>query len=229
MELFNRVKSILFNPKEEWEVIEAENAPQGKVLQYLLVLSLIPAAASFFHQWWTWWSMISKAKDAILKTYGEIAGNEYAQKALAAVTENSPFFKTVGIWGILQIVNQFAIILLGVYLTAKIINAFSDQFGASKDFNRTFSLVTYAYTPLCIAGILYILAPLAWLVPFLALYGIYLLFIGVKPLIKPAAEKQSGYAIMALIVTVVAYLIMSKAVPMITREIYTAVVTSQMM
>jgi len=96
----------------------------------------------------------------------------------------------------------------------------------SKNFDHSFSLVVFSYTPLCIAGILYIWAPIAWLVPYLGLYGIYLLYLGVNPIIKPAAAKQTGYIIMALLVTLLAYVIVSKIVPMITTEIYSSIVTA---
>jgi hypothetical protein len=44
MELFDRVKAILFNPKEEWAVIEAENAPLVKVFT-----GYLPIAVGYTH------------------------------------------------------------------------------------------------------------------------------------------------------------------------------------
>ena len=227
MELFNRAKAILFNPKEEWEVIEAENSPHAKVLPYLLILALIPAIAFFAKYWFQWHSAISKAKEAAINAANN---NPYLKEHLAEtfknIKESSPFFGSLGVSGIIAAVNQILIIVGAVYLATILIHALSDQFGVSKDFNRTFSLVTFSFTPLCVAGILYIYTPLAWLIPLIGLYGVYLLFIGIKPLIKPAEAKQTGYIVMALLVTVVAYIVVTKIVPSITTEIYSSIVTS---
>jgi len=225
MELFIRVKSILFNPKEEWEIIEAENAPHAKVLPYLLILTLIPALAIIAKYWLQWHSKMAQMKASI------IGNNNYHSEqiadALARIKESTPFFATIGITGIIASVNQIAIILGGVYLAAAVINTLSDQFGVNKDFNLVFSLIAYSYIPLCISGILYFFPPIAWLVPLLGLYGLYLLFLGAKPLMKPSSEKQAGYAIMVLLVVFVAYIIVSKIVPMITTEIYSSIIASK--
>jgi len=222
--MFSRVKTILFSPKEEWQVIEAENPSHANVLLYLLILALIPAVAVFVYYWMQWNSGISKATEDAIRIAG---GNEYLKaqlaETLARIKASNPFNLTMGL---IPAVQYFVTIVGGVYAAAAVINALSDQFGVSKNFDRTFSLVTYSYTPLCVAGILYIWLPLAWLVPLLGLYGIYLLYLGVNPLIKPAAEKQIGYIIMALIVTLLAYVIVSKIVPIITNEIYSSIVTA---
>ena len=48
MEIFERIKTILFKSKEEWAVVEAENASHTIVLtKYLLILALIPEFAFF--------------------------------------------------------------------------------------------------------------------------------------------------------------------------------------
>jgi hypothetical protein len=69
MELIERVKAILSNPKKEWAVIETENAPHAKVLPYILVLSLIPAVAIFFTYWWNWHSAEKVFLDGLTAIY----------------------------------------------------------------------------------------------------------------------------------------------------------------
>lgn len=224
MELFSRTKAILFNPKEEWQVIEAEDSPHMKVLPYLIILALIPAVAYFANFWMLWNSEISKATEAAIKYAGN---NEYAKAALpdvlAKIKASKPFNLTMGIIFAVQV---FVTIVGGVYVATTVINELSDQFSVLKNFDRTFSLVVFSYTPLCIAGILYIWPPLLWLVPLLGLYGIYLLYLGVNPIIKPAAEKKTGYVIMASLVTLLAYVIVSKIVPMVTMKIYNSIFTA---
>ncbi|MCL2651689.1 MAG: YIP1 family protein [Candidatus Azobacteroides sp.] len=222
--MFSRVKAILFNPKEEWEVIEAENPSHAKVLPYLLILALIPVIAFFANYWMQWNSGISKATEiAISEASKYNYSNEQLAKTLATIKESSPFDLTMGI---IYAVQYFITIVGGAYVAAAVINALSDQFGVTNNFGRTFSLVAYSYTPLCLAGILYIYTPLVWLVPIFGLYGVYLLYLGVNPLIKPAAEKQTGYIIMALLVTLIIYVIISKIAPMVTTQIYSSIITA---
>ena len=217
MELFNRVKTILLNPKEEWEVIEAENEPHAKVLPYLLILALIPAAALFFNYWWQWNSMISEATQRVIDA---ASASDYLQRELekniAQIKERNPFN---AIFGIIEAMTIFATIMGGAYISAAAINVFSDNFGVTKDFNRAFSLVAYSYTPLCVAGFLFAYPPLKSIAPYIGLYGAYLLYLGVKQRINPPSDKVTGYFIMTLIVALASYMIIPKVVQPISNDI----------
>ena len=194
MELFERAKAIMFNPKEEWKIIEAENASHGKVFAgYLLILALIPTVAIFISYCWKWYS---------------------ASHGLVGFFD-SPYLKL----GIAVAVQPFVIILVGAYLSAAVINAFSDQFGSAKDLNRAFSLVAYSYTPMCVAGILFIFGPLAAFVPYVGLYGLVLLYFGIEAQLKPSADKKIICFIITLITALVAWIILSKIVPVISQSI----------
>jgi hypothetical protein len=99
----------------------------------------------------------------------------------------------------------------GTYITAFVISALADNFAARKDFDRAFSLVAYAYTPMFVGGVFYLLPSLSWLASLAGLYGLYLLYIGLQPMMKASAEKQSSYFVASLLVTVVVAAIMSLA------------------
>jgi hypothetical protein len=163
MEIINRVKNVLVSPKTEWQTIEAENAPHVKVFTtYVIILAAIPAVAAFIG-------------------YGLIGYSVFGVKV-----------STMG-WGIRQAILQYIVMSGGVYLTAFVIDALASNFGARKDFNRAFSLVAYAYTPMFVAGVFYILPSLSWLASLAGLlYGLYLLYIGLQPMMKAPAEKQTG-------------------------------------
>ena len=201
MEFFDRVKAILVNPKEEWIIIEAENTPHSKVFAgYLLILALIPAITIFISYVWKWFSAVSGFVGFF----------------------DSPYLKYV----IIGAFQPTVIILGGVYLSAFAINAFSEQFGSAKDLSRTFSLVAYSYTPLCVAGLLNIFNPLAFLVPFVGLYGFFLLYIGVESLLKPAADKKIVCIIISLIAVIAVWVILSNVVPAIFKSILTEMAKS---
>jgi len=216
MELFSRVKTILFNPKEEWEIIEAENAPHAKVFfGHLLLVALIPAAAIFFNYWWAWHSAYTDAINSTIDRMGEY--NEAMASLLDTIKEQMPFDAK---WGIIMAVEQLVLILGGVYIAAAVINALSNQFGVEKNFNRAFALVAYSFTPLCIAGILYIFNPLVWLVPYIGLYGLYLLYHGTALQLKPTADKKISCFVISVIVVLATWMLLEKAViPEVKKQI----------
>jgi len=72
----------------------------------------------------------------------------------------------------------------------------AENFSSVKDFNKSFALAAHAWTPLCVAGVL-----LIYPVPFLfwlwvivgVLYGLFLLYSGIRPLLKTPFEQLTPY------------------------------------
>ena len=217
MEIFDRIKTLLFNPKEEWTIIEAENAPHAKVLTgYLLPLALIPAIAKFVVLWWQWRKAVKAAIDA-LSLYSRDYGGDLIAQQIEEIKDSMPFNTA---WGIIQAVTIFAIIVGSVYITASVINVLAEKNGSEKNFNRAFSLAACSFTPLCVAGVLYLYSPLAVLVSIIGLYGAYLLYLGLSPIMKPAAEKVTGYFVIVLIAALGSWLVLTNFVPDVTNDIY---------
>jgi len=180
MEIINRVKNVLFSPQTEWQTIEAENKPHTQVFtSYVVPLALIPAVAAFIG-------------------YGLIGHSVFGVHIGGTIS-----------WGLRQAIMQYVALLGGIYLTAFIIDALAESFGAKKDFDRAFSLVAYSYTPMFIAGAFYILPLLSWLASLAGLYGLYLLYIGLQPMMKAPAEKQTTYFVVSLIATIVVSVVVS--------------------
>ena len=178
--IINRVKNVLFCPKTEWQAIEAENAPHANVFtSYVVPLALIPAVASFIG-------------------YGLIGYSVFGVHVGGTVS-----------WGLRQAIVQYIAMLGGTYITAFVIDALAANFGATKDFNRAFSLVAYSYTPMFVAGVFYILPSLSWLASLAGLYGLYLLYIGLQPMMKAPEEKQTGYFVVSLVVTILVSVVVS--------------------
>ena len=173
MDIINRVKNVLVSPKTEWLTIEEENEPHAKVFtNYVVLLAAIPAVAAFIG-------------------YGLIGYSVLGIKIGGGMS-----------YGIRQAIMQYVIMVGGVYITAFVIDALAANFGARKDLNRAFSLVAYSYTPMFVAGVFYILPSLVWIATLAGLYGLYLLYIGLQPMMKAPAEKQTSYFVVSLIVTI---------------------------
>jgi hypothetical protein len=111
-------------------------------------------------------------------------------------------------WGIRYAINMWISMVGGIYLTAFVINFLAAGFGAKKDFDQAFSLVAYSYTPMLVAGIFYILPALS-LLTILGLYGLYILWLGMQPMMKAPTEKNTGYFVASLIATIVVSAIIS--------------------
>jgi hypothetical protein len=179
METINRIKSILVSPKAEWQTIEAENAPHAKVFTSYVVPLALIPAIAAFIG------------------YGLI-GYSVLGVHVGSVS-----------WGLRQAIVQYAAMLGGTYITAFVINTLAENFGTKKDFDRAFSLVAYAYTPMFVGGVFYLLPSLSWLASLAGLYGLYLLYIGLQPMMKAPADKQTSYFVVSLIVTIVVSAVLS--------------------
>ena len=179
MDIINRIKNVLVTPKTEWPVIEAENEPHVKVFTNYVVLLALIPAVAAFIG------------------YGLI-GYSVLGVHLGSVS-----------WGIRYAIMQYVSMLGGVYLTAFVINMLAKNFGAQSDFDRAFSLVAYTYTPMLVGGIFLILPALSWLASLAGIYSLYLLYIGLVPMMKTPADKQTSYFVVSLIVMIVAFGVLS--------------------
>ena len=105
--------------------------------------------------------------------------------------------------GLTGAVFAFFLAIVGVFILAFIINALAPTFGAQQDSNKAFKVAVYSYTPAWIAGALQILPALAILGVFAALYGLYLLYLGLPALMKVPQEKAIGYTAVVVVCAIV--------------------------
>jgi hypothetical protein len=180
MNLINRVKGIILNPKNEWNTIQQEQASSTDLLKnYLLPLVIIPVVASFIGN-------------------GIIGRNLLYAGHVGSLS--------IGIrYAVLMLVNMIA----GVYLTAFVIDALAPSFSATRNYNNAFRLVVYSYTPMLVAGVFYILPALSFIVFLASIYGLFILYIGLKPMMQVPEEKITVYFVVSLIVLIAVYSILS--------------------
>jgi hypothetical protein len=176
---------MLIAPKKEWAIVESENEPHGKVFVSYLLLLALIPAAGSFIG------------------YGLI-GHSVFGVHVGSVS-----------WGIRQAIVQFATMAGGVYITAFVINLLADTFGSVKNFDRAFSLVAYSYTPMCVAGVLYIIPALSTLASLAGLYGLYMLYTGLQPMMKTPPDKVTAYFVVSLIGMVVVSVVVSAVLAVI--------------
>lgn len=174
--LIARAKNILLTPKTEWPVIAGETETvQSLYLNYIVVLAAIPAVIGFI-------------KSSIL---GSGAFGITVRSSIGA--------------GITQMIVQYVLTLAMLFVMALIIDALAGTFGAQKNQVQALKTSAYTYTASAIASIGLILGlGLGMLIGLAgAIYGIYLLYLGLPSTMKCPQEKAGGYAAVAIICAIV--------------------------
>ena len=175
MSLIDRVKNILVTPRTEWDVIAAETTSGAALVTgYVLPLAAISALAGFV--------------------------------GMSLVGMSVPFAGTMrmGITsGLAAAVFALVMAVVMVYVVAFIVDALAPTFGAQKNMAQALKVVAYAYTPVWVVGIVRIIPALGILVLLAALYGIYLLYLGLPRLMRAPQEKAAGYTVVVVIVCIV--------------------------
>lgn len=181
MNIVERVKNILINPKQEWEVIDKEGTDIPKLITgYLLILALIPAVASLIGYWLVGYKV---------PFVGHVGGT-FA-------------------YGIRQAVLAFLSPVVSAFIAAFVINALADSFASQKDLRRAMQLVVYSMTASLVAGIFNLIPSLGIIGLLAGLYGLYILYIGLQPMMKTPQEKVTTYFIVSLLVMIVVSIVVS--------------------
>jgi len=173
--LIERVKKILLNPAMEWPVIFTEHPNTMKILFGYVIIL------------------------ALIPTIAAIIGYGF----IGNIVMGSTFYSwpTAFETGIIQ----FLTAILGVFLTAWIVDALAPSFDSEKNFGRSFQLVAYSFTPGWLAGILLLVPSLSRITVLVMLYGIYLMYAGIPVLKHTPKDKVAGY----LIITIISFIIIS--------------------
>ena len=179
MDIIERVKSILFQPRPTWATIEAESADvAGLYTRYLMVLAAIPAVCGFIGM-----SLIGMGAFGVS-------------------------FRVPLVSGLANMVVSYVLSLVGVFVLALIVDALAPRFGGQKSSIQALKLAVYASTAAMLGGVFSLLPSLAMLGLLAALYSIYLLYVGLPVLMKNPPEKTLAYTAVVLVAAIVMGLVM---------------------
>lgn len=190
MDLVARVQAIALKPKEEWAKIKAETTTvQELFTSCAMILAAIPAVAQFIG-------------------YGLI-GRRYPFVGLVRMGLGT---------SLLRAVFSYVFSLVTVYVFALIIKALAPTFSSAPNQLNAMKLAVYSMIPAWVAGVLYIVPFLEWLVILASLYGLYVLYLGfAAPMMDTPKEKVMGY----LVVSIVVVIVLSVVVALILGAIFT--------
>jgi len=174
MNLVDRVKKLILQPKAEWQVIDGEtHTVSGLYTGYVMILAAIPAVCGFIGS-----SLVGVS----------LMGSSYRVPMAA---------------GVAQLVIQYLFALGGVYVLALIIDALAPNFASQKNFMQALKVAAFMPTAAWLGGVFSIIPLLGILGVLCALYSLYLLFLGLPILMKTPADKAVVYTVVVLIVCIV--------------------------
>jgi hypothetical protein len=95
--------------------------------------------------------------------------------------------------------------VVSVILTALVVQALAPTFGSRGGTVQALKLVAYSYTPLWLAGVLYLVIFLAPLGIVAGIYAIYLFYVGLPVVMKTPADKVVPYMLVSAVVVIVVH------------------------
>jgi len=186
--LVARVKGILLSPSTEWDKIEQEPATIGGLFTgYVCILAAIPAVA------------------------GLIGGQVFGHGALGI-----SFKPSLGASLTMAVLGYLGALVM-TFVLGSVIDALAPSFGAEKNRVQAFKVAAYSGTAGWVAGVLQILPMLGFIVLLAALYGCWLLYLGLPRVMKAPADKAPGYAIVTILVAIVVAVVIGVASTAIVR------------
>ena len=177
IDLVDRAKSIILQPKQEWELIHREEYTVKELYtQYVMILAAIPALAGFIG-----FSLIG-------------LGGFLSQYRIPIPS------------GIAHMVIGYLFSLGAVYVLALVIDGFAPTFGASKNFLQALKLAVFSSTAIWLAGIFSIL-PALMILSLLGLYSLWLLYLGLPVMMEVPEDKAIPYFVVIVVVSIVLHVI----------------------
>ena len=182
MSLVNRVQNILMKPAAEWAVIANEPASVGDIFtKYAVPLAAIPLIATI---------LFTGALGFGASAMGGMALGLTAVAAMAAI--------------------GYIIGLVVLYLMALIVNAVSPSFNGKSDMVQATKLMAYASTPTWVVGAVSWIPIIGWLLGFAAIaYVVYLIYLGLRPVMGVPQEKVAGFTVVIVLVYIVLSVVLS--------------------
>ena len=175
MNLIERAKNIVLQPKSEWEVIAGESTTVADLYKgYIVPLAAITPLAG----------IIGMSLVGISMPF--------------AGTFRVPLTSSIA-----YAVSTYVLTLVGVFIIALIIDALVPNFGGQKNQMQALKVATYASTPSWLAGIVMIMPMLGIIGMLAALYGLYLLYLGLPVLMKVPQEKAVVCTVVVAVVAIV--------------------------
>jgi hypothetical protein len=135
---------------------------------------------------------------------------------LAAIAVIATFigFSLFGIGGLFRIgigaglvlaIIKYVFAFVSVFVVAWLVDVLAPTFGGQRDSLRALKVTAYSLTPMWVAGILNLIPALAIVGLIAALYGLYLLYLGLPVLMRNPQDKSLPYTIVVVLCAIVIF------------------------
>lgn len=179
MDIVERAKAITLNPAETWPIIDAEkHDAKSLFVPYLLILAAIPAICSFIGL-----SVIGMSMFGF--SYRIPIGN-----------------------GLAMMITTYVLSIVMTFVLGWIISALAPTFGGKSDLVQGLKLAVFASTPMMLAGVLNILPALSMIGLLVALYGLYVMYLGLPILMKNPPDKTIPYMVVLVIASIISAVVL---------------------
>jgi len=182
MSLISRVQNITLRPKEEWPVIAGETTSIGALYTGVIVpLALIGPVCIFLG--------------------ALVFGTRIPLVNITVRTDTGVLFGTM--------IVSYVLSLIAVWVTAMVVEKLAPTFQSSGDMTQALKLVAYSQAPFWVAGVLNLIPFMGVLTFLVALYGLYLVYLGMPVMMKTPQEKVVPYLLVVIGVTIVLWIVIS--------------------
>jgi hypothetical protein len=191
--LVTRAQNILMKPTAEWQVIHGETATtQGLFTGYAAILAVLPLLGTLIGR---------------VLFGGMIGGGLGMGMALTG--------------GLVLGILSYVLNLVMVFVMGIIINAFASSFDAKSDSIQAMKVSVYAGTALWVAGLVSWIPVIGWLIGLAALaYTCYLLYLGLKLVMQPPADKALVYTLVTIGAQIGLYVVAGIVIGMVTAMFF---------
>ena len=180
MDIVERAKAITLNPAATWPVIDAEkHDAKSLFVPYLLILAAIPAVCSFIG----------------LSLVG-IGGFGFNFRI--------PFAS-----GLAMMITTYILSIIMTFGMGWLASVLAPTFGGKSDLVQGLKLAVFGGTPMMLAGIFNILPALSIVGLLVALYFLYVIYLGLPVLMKNPQGKTIPYMVVLIIASIVSGVVLS--------------------
>lgn len=188
MNLVERVKGLILDPKVEWRAIDAEpHTLQDLYTRYVMILAAIPAICGF-------------------------VGYSIVGIGVFGATYRMPLAS-----GIAYVAMSYLLSLGWVYAMAHVIHLLAPKFDGHGEFMDAMKIAAFTPTPAWLGGVFGVIPSLTIVGFLVSLYSLYLLYLALPVLIEPPEDKEVPFfcvvVIAMVVMTVVLYAVASLLIP----------------
>src|SRR5579871_3407209 len=172
MTLVERTKAILLRPESEWRTIAEERGDASDLFTFYVAILALVPALAWL-----------------------------IGASVVGVTTNDGTVRVPLIPGLFSAIFGYVVSFVAVGAVALVIEGLARALGGRRDFASALKLAAYSYTPLWLAGIFALLPGLRFL-SVLGLYGLYLLWTGLPPLMQ--VTRGRGWCVLVVALCAIA-------------------------